>query len=151
LHVSTTSRWRERGYTRIDMSKKKDRPHAKHPVQPLELDKHGVLRFKSNAIVRHLLDHGGISMNDIARLDFSQEDHEQFAQLIGYSHSGSGDLGYMRDETWYAAAEVYEKGVSELEARNAYLREQIREAQAGMREGVATLFGIHEDDLKRSE
>lgn len=129
----------------------KQRPKAKHPAQPLEIDTRGVLRFKSNAIVRHLLDNGGIDMNKLAMLDFSQEDREQFAQLIGYSHSGSGDLGYMSDETWYAANEVYENGVSELEARNAYLRERISEAQAGMREGVATLFGIHEDDLKRSE
>lgn len=124
---------------------------AKHPIQPLEKDKNGVVRFKSNAIVKHLLDHGGIDMNDIAHLEFSQEDREQFAQLIGYSHSGSGDLGYVSNELWYAAAEMHEKGVPEQEARNAYLREQIREAQAGMREGVATLFGIHEDDLKQSE
>ena len=38
----------------------------KHPIQPLE-KKDGVLRFKQNAIVRHLLDHGkrhgcGLSM-----------------------------------------------------------------------------------------
>lgn len=76
---------------------------AKHPIQPLERDTRGVIRFKSNAIVRHLLDHGGINMNDIARLEFSQEDREQFAQLIGYSHSGSGDLGYVSDEVWEAA------------------------------------------------
>lgn len=130
---------------------KAERPRAKHPIQPLALDEHGVLRFKSNAIVRHLLDHGGINLNDLAMLDFSQEDREQFAQLIGYSHSGSGDLSYVSNETWYAASEVYEKGISELEARNAYLRERIKEAQAGMREGVAVLFGIHEDDLTREE
>jgi hypothetical protein len=123
---------------------------AKHPIQPLQMED-GVLRFKRNRIVEYLLEKGGIDMNAIARLDFSQEDREQFAQLIGYSHSGSGDLGYVSNELWYAAAEMHEKGVPELEARNAYLREQIREAQAGMREGVATLFGIHEDDLKRSE
>jgi hypothetical protein len=128
----------------------KQRPPAKHPIQPLQLE-NGVLRFKRNKIVEHLLEKGGIDMNDIARLDFSQEDREQFAQLIGYSHSGSGGLGYVSNELWYAAQEMYEKGVPELEARNAYLREQIQEAQAGMREGVAVLFGIHEDDLKRSE
>lgn len=130
---------------------KKERPKAKHPVQPLELDSKGVLRFKSNAIVRHLLDHGGIDLNTIARLDFKQEDREQFAQLIGYSHSGGGDLSYVSDELWYSASEMYEKGVSELEARNAYLRERIKEAQEGMREGVAVLFGIHADDLTRSD
>lgn len=63
---------------------------AKHPIQPLYKSESGVVRFKPNAIVQYLLDNGGISMNDIACLDFSREDREQFAQLIGYSHSGAG-------------------------------------------------------------
>ena len=120
--------------------------NPKHPVQPLQME-NGVLRFKRNKIVEHLLDKGGIDMNDIARLDFSQEDREQFAQLIGYSHSGSGDLGYVSDEVWCAAQEIYEKGASEVEARNAYLRMRLKEAQDGIREGVAVLFSIHPDDL----
>lgn len=79
-----------------------------HPIQPLELDHRGVLRFKANAIVRHLLDNGGIDMNALAREDFTREDREQFAQLIGYSHSGSGDLSYVSDAVWYAAQAEYE-------------------------------------------
>jgi len=79
-----------------------------HPIQPLCLDAMGTLRFKANAIVRHLLDNGGISLNDIACMDFTREDREQFAQLIGYSHSGSGDLSYMSDAVWYAAQDEYE-------------------------------------------
>lgn len=67
---------------------------AKHPMQPVVMDKSGVARFKSNPIVRHLLDHGGIDLNKIAMLGFDREDHSQFAQLIGYSVSGFGDLGY---------------------------------------------------------
>lgn len=43
----------------------------KHPIQPLEKDDDGVVRFKENAIVKHLLDHGDIDMNKIAILDFS--------------------------------------------------------------------------------
>lgn len=127
------------------MSKKQDPPH---PVQPLVQDAYGVVRFKSNAIVRHLLDHGGIDMNALARLDFTREDHEQFAQLIGYSHSGSGDLGYVSDEVWCAAQAMYENGLSESDARNLYLRERLKEAQDGIREGVAVLFGIHPEDLE---
>lgn len=65
-----------------------------HPMQPVVLDSHGVARFKANAIVRHLIDHGSINLNDIARLPFSLEDRAQLAQLIGYSVSGFGDLGY---------------------------------------------------------
>jgi hypothetical protein len=127
--------------------KKQKRSPAKHPIQPLVEDDHGVVRFKSNAIVRFLLDKGPFNMNDIARDEFSQEDREQFAQLIGYSHSGSGDLGYVSDEVWCAAQEMFEKDAPEMEARNAYLRARVQEAQDGMREGVAVLFGIHPDDL----
>lgn len=42
-------------------------------------------------------------MNDLACMEFSQEDREQFAQLIGYSLSGYGDLSYVSDESYDAA------------------------------------------------
>lgn len=75
----------------------------KHPIQPLGLDEHGVLRFKANAIVRYLLDAGPFDMNKLALMPFSQEDREQFAQLIGYSLGGFGELSYVSDETYDAA------------------------------------------------
>jgi hypothetical protein len=68
------------------------------PEQPTEKDAHGVLRFKSNKIVEHLLDFSsskGCDMNELARMDFSNEDRMQFAQLIGYSVSGYNSLSYM--------------------------------------------------------
>jgi hypothetical protein len=75
----------------------------KHPMQRVELDERGTPRFVPNAIVRYLLDHGGIDMNKIAGMPFDREDREQFAQLIGYSVSGFGDLSYVSDETYEAA------------------------------------------------
>ena len=75
----------------------------KPPLQPLHKDDHGVIRFQENAIVRYLLDHGGIDMNKLAALPFSRADREQFAQLIGYSLCGFGDLSYVRDETYERA------------------------------------------------
>lgn len=117
------------------------------PIQPLIEDDRGVVRFKPNAIVLHLLDHGGIDMNQIAALDFSQEDREQFAQLIGYSWSGACDLDYMTDEVLYAAEAMRKSGATEAECRAATLRAQIDQAKSSMREGVAELFGIHPDDL----
>lgn len=129
---------------------KKKRPPAKHPIQPLVETESGVIRFKANAIVQYLLDNGGIDLNALARMEFSQEDREQFAQLIGYSHSGSGDLGYVSDEVWCTAKHIYDEGVPELEARNQVLRDQMEEAREGMRQGVASLFHIHPDDLTRS-
>ena len=76
---------------------------SKHPMQPVEFDARGVIRFKENKIVSYLLDlstngnKGG--MNQIAVMPFSQEDREQFAQLIGYSVSGYGDLSYVSEDT----------------------------------------------------
>jgi hypothetical protein len=77
---------------------------AKHPLQPLVKDEYGVVRFKPNKIVRYLLDNGGIDLNWLATIDFSREDREQFAQLIGYSLSGFSELSYVRDKTYIAAS-----------------------------------------------
>jgi len=77
-----------------------------HTIQPLEKDGHGVLRFKSNKIVSYLLDNGGIDMNHLAVQNFSDEDRQQFAQLIGYSLSGYGDLSYVSDEAYTAASDA---------------------------------------------
>jgi hypothetical protein len=70
----------------------------KHPMQPIVLDDDGIARFKGNAIVRFLLDRGPITLNDLALMNFSDEDREQFAQLIGYSVCGFGELSYASDE-----------------------------------------------------
>lgn len=80
-----------------------------HPMQDIEKDTNGVIRFRRNAIVRALLDTGKLNLNDLALLPFSDEDHRQFAQLIGYSISGYGDLPYVSDadvEAADAAAEA---------------------------------------------
>lgn len=76
----------------------------KHPIQPLSPDSSGTIRFKANAIVQHLLAHGGFDMNKLAIMDFSVEDREQFAQLIGYSLGGFCELSYVTDETYAAVA-----------------------------------------------
>lgn len=75
----------------------------RHPVQPLVTDQDGVVRFKPNAIVEFLLDAGPFDMNKLASMRFPKEDYEQFAQLIGYSLSGFGDLSYVSDETFEMA------------------------------------------------
>ena len=73
----------------------------KHPMQPVVWDK-DIIRFKKNAIVSYLLDlctiKGIADMNSLALIPFEQEDREQFAQLIGYSVSGAGDLGYVSEK-----------------------------------------------------
>lgn len=74
----------------------------RQPIQPLVLDERGVLRFRGNSIVRYLLDNGGVDLNHLACVEFPQEDREQFAQLIGYSLSGFGELSYVSDDTYDA-------------------------------------------------
>ena len=122
---------------------------AKHPIQPLAFDEHGVLRFKENKIVSHLIDHGSIDLNQIAVMDFDKEDREQLAQLIGYSLSGFGDLGYVSDETFNAAVIMHERGVTADEARSIQREEVINMLKEKLREPIAELYGIHPDDLNR--
>lgn len=72
-------------------------PISKHPVQPVQWDGRGVVRFKGNAIVRYLLDFArarGCSLNELAVMPFTDDDWTQLAQLMGYSVSGAGDLSY---------------------------------------------------------
>lgn len=124
----------------------------KNPVQPLANDAAGVLRFKANAIVRHLLDtHPACDMNDIARLDFTDDDRQQFAQLIGYSLDGYGSLrSYVDDEAYGTAAHMAD-GLDERDARIAAMKQKLTELRAAadmLREPVARLLEMHPDDLK---
>lgn len=122
----------------------------KNPIQPLHTTEFGVLRFKENAIVRHLLDWAaerGMGLNEIACMDFSKDDRQQFAQLIGYSLSGYSDLmSYVDDDAYNAAAKMAE-GVPEHEARLAALQEELDAVRVALREPMARLFGVHPDDL----
>lgn len=71
----------------------------KHPMQEVVWDG-DVIRFQRNRLVEYLLNNGGIDLNHLARLpNISDADREQFAQLIGYSVSGFGDLSYARRKT----------------------------------------------------
>lgn len=91
-----------------------------HPMQPIvwhQKPDGKTIRFKPNEIVRALLDQRDdparkgerpLDLNDIARMDFSQEDRMQFAQLIGYSVSGFGSLSYAHPETVAAADRIAE-------------------------------------------
>lgn len=85
----------------------------KHPMQPIQFDAHGVIRFKPNKIVQYMLDAGGsgkkFDLNSLTIMGFSDEDFEQLAQLIGYSVSGFGSLSYASQETVDAADEIAEQ------------------------------------------
>jgi len=93
--------------------------NPKHPIQPLVVDGHGVIRFKENKIVSWLLDNLNGGMNTIAEMDFTDEDREQFAQLVGYSHSGAGDLGYMSHHVLKVS--IYDYYYSDSSPDKAYI------------------------------
>jgi hypothetical protein len=80
---------------------------VQHPIQPIYTDEKGIRRFKSNKIVRFLLDNGGFDLNKLASLPFSDEDRCQFAQLIGYSRGGFAELPYVPDAEWQRVEEIY--------------------------------------------
>ena len=91
---------------------------TERPLQPIYLDSQGIARFRENRIVRFLLDNGPNDMNRLARLGFTNEDHEQFAQLIGYSVSGFGDLSYASPATVAAADAIVEQLLNGLDTAN---------------------------------
>lgn len=72
------------------------------PMQPIVVAKDGVVRFQENRIVSAFLEAGRegkrLDLNEIAvracRGEFTTAEQMQFAQLIGYSVSGFGDLSY---------------------------------------------------------
>jgi len=115
----------------------------KMPLQPI---RNG--RFVPNKIVRMLLDTGTVDLNKIACMNFTREEQEQFAQLIGYSLGGFSELSYVSDETYEAAVKIAEgENENELEARNAVLRETLDEIRRGLKIATCMAFRIHQDDL----
>lgn len=104
------------------------RPHSRvpgkrkrQPTQPIVVDGHGVHRFQKNEVIDYIIRHaaelidtrgvpgvvpGSIDLNKltVATQHVPRDDWMQFAQLIGYSVSGFGDLSYA-DKTTVAAAD----------------------------------------------
>lgn len=122
-----------------------------HPIQPLET-KDGILQFKENAIVRHLMEFAaehGCDLNRIACMDFSNDDRRQFAQLIGYSLSGYGSLSYVDDDSFQTASLMAE-GRSENSAKIEHLEGELKEMRNALRGPMARLFGVHPDDLTKN-
>ena len=119
-----------------------------HPIQPLISDNQGTLRFQSNALVRYLLDHGPFDMNDLAGVQCSNEDREQFAQLIGYSLHGFGGLPYVSTETYDAACRMADSDATPDAARLRHCEDLLQRLRQRLREPLAELYGIHPDDLR---
>lgn len=118
-----------------------------NPMQPTITDEHGYVRFKPNALVSHLLDKGKITMNDLALVGCSRDDRQQFAQLIGYSLSGYGDLSYHSETVYVAAQAANTTRVDVKQARLDALEVELQALKDGLREPIARLYQIAEEDL----
>jgi hypothetical protein len=77
-----------------------------HPFQPLAKDKEGTIRFKENKLVSYLARQFGL--NKLALMNFSAEDYEQLAQLLGYSLGGFAELSYVREDTLRRAENTWD-------------------------------------------
>jgi hypothetical protein len=117
----------------------------KHPIQPLEKDKSGTMRFKPNSIVSFLANG---RLHELSMMYFPTEDWIQLAQLTGYSLSGFSELSYVDDETYQTAERMAEYRISEDAARIDYLKTTMEEVRNGLKKIVPLVFRIHEDDLQ---
>ena len=130
------------------MSKENNKP--KHPMQPPVVAQDGVVRFKQNNIVDQLLKHGqstGMDLNRISTMNFSREDHRQFAQLLGYSVSGYSDLSYADPLDYEVVMKIHEDGMDVKDARIEVLEEQLESLKTAVRDAAVALFNIHPSDL----
>lgn len=125
------------------------------PQQPLVTDERGTLRFRENAIVRFFLDEhtksvigNGGGLNQIACMDFTPEDRMQFAQLIGYSLDGYGELSYVSNLS-YDSASLSQYGVLTPEqAQIQALTETMDTIKEGLKSFVPELFKMAAEDFE---
>tara|TARA_R110000737_G_scaffold274768_1_gene281640 strand:+ start:236 stop:607 length:372 start_codon:yes stop_codon:yes gene_type:complete len=113
------------------------------PMQPVETDSSGTLRFRQNKIVTYLLDNGGLDLNQLARIEFPKEDRDQFTQLIGYSVSAAP----ISSDLLNAADTVTDEGTDTDRARVVFLEAKLKSIRQSLKNPVADLFNIHPDDL----
>lgn len=106
---------------------------VRHPMQPTYVDEHGTLRFKGNAIVRHLV---ADKLNELACMNFAREDWFQFYQLIGYSVDGApiDDIGKQVARAMHNGENETSARIDALETELAMLRKAARDAIAALAE-----------------
>jgi len=80
-------------------------------------------------------------------LEFSREDREQLAQLIGYSAGGFCTLSYVQSDTVKAVDEMADGGLDPVRAENASLKRELRELKERLKPVITDLYGIHPDNL----
>ena len=101
----------------------------KHPVQPLIMDKHGIVRFMSNRLVNYMFDvTANIHGYDFAS-DYPVAEQEQLAQLTGVSLKLFRNLPFATPETIAVADVMYREKISEDKARIRWLEKRVKELE----------------------
>jgi hypothetical protein len=120
----------------------------KNPMQPVVIDSRNVVRFKENGIVHAVYEMSkahGFGLHEIAMHNFTEDDQKQFAQLLGYSVSGYGDLPYVDKVSVECADQrvaLLLSGVpvvSEQEMELQVLRDENRRLKAAIRSAAVEL------------
>ena len=113
-------------------------------MQSVEIGEAGELRFRENKIVNYLLEKSGITLSDLARLDFPKEDRDQFMQLHGYSVRNAPISFELKNK----AFDLHESGSETDRAKVEYLEKRITDIKEAFKHPVADLFNIHPSDLE---
>ena len=125
------------------MAEKTLKAESGFPMQPIVRDEDGTMRFRKNKLVRYLLDRGPHDLNYLAMLpDVPREDWEQFAQLIGYSVSGFGDLDYASEDQTDRADLIVETMLKREREEAAEMAPMEAEAIGKRVEDLAVLYSI---------
>jgi len=132
--------------THLIAEERPERPQSAFPIQPIVNDEQGRPRFVTNRIVETLLDSGELDMNALAVMDFTHQEREQFAQLIGYSLDGFSELSYVSNEA-YTTAALMSQGMTEQEAKTAHLQDSLDFIKDSLKGVVPLLYSIHPDDM----
>lgn len=86
-----------------------------HPLQQIVIDDDGRARFRGNAICRYLLalaTQHGITLDKMRASEaFSDDDWEQFVQLIGYSVYAFGEVKFVSDKMYEKAQRAADRPV----------------------------------------
>lgn len=118
----------------------------RHPIQPLEDDGKGVLRFRSNGCVQHLVKMvkalGGDWVDVMYADGVTEADRVQFSQLSGYSLGGFSELSHVKQIDIDAAEEMHKTGKTELQARHDVLERKLNEVKNLMRPAVVEMFDV---------
>lgn len=91
---------------------------TRHPMQPIEIAD-GVARFRPNSVVQRLLESSPYSLDELEYLHFSDEDREQFAQLLGIPVADYVELPFVSERSSHEA----QLAEDELNPSNPYAHE----------------------------